>query len=194
MFFLSRLALTLALIFSIHSASAQQAKPSAANSPPPKQEGMTIDAITLTLMIKGAVLALHQANITGNYSVLRDLGTPLFREQFNLTSLAEAFTNLRARKINLAAALLIAPNLTKSPELSKNGELVLVGDFPTQPLQIRFKLAFEQIDGVWRIAGMAVDAVPPRTAQVSAAPPASAQAAPVKTAVKPVKKSAKAQD
>jgi hypothetical protein len=198
MHLISRLALTVALIFSAQPAKAQQAKPAAANAPTPKQGELKIDVATLALLIKGAVMALHQANLTGNYSVLRDLGTPVFLEQFDQTALGAAFANLRARKVNLGPALLVAPNLTKNPELNKNGELVLVGDFPTQPLQIHFELAFAQLDGVWRIAGMAVDAIPARTAQASVAPAARAQAAPAKTAgppaAKPVKKPKKAQN
>ena len=191
MHLISRLALTIALIFSAQPAKAQQAKPAAANASTPKQGEMKIDVVTLTLMIKGAVMALHQANVTGNYSVLRDLGTPVFREQFDQIALAAAFANLRARKVNLGAALLVAPNLTKNPELNKNGELVLVGDFPTQPLQIHFELAFVQLDTAWRIAGMAIDAVPARTAQASAASPVPAQAAQAKMAAPPAAKSGK---
>ncbi|MBI4723899.1 MAG: hypothetical protein HY765_02520 [Rhodomicrobium sp.] len=183
MLFLSRLALMAALILGAQSAAAQQAQPAA-------QGVMKIDVVTLTLMIKGAVTALHQANVTGNYSVLRDLGTPVFREQFDQTALAGVFANLRARKINLSPALLLAPNLTKNPELNKNNELVLVGDFPTQPLRIHFELAFVQLDGAWRIAGIAVDAVPPPATQASAAAAAAAKPA---EAPKPAKTPANAQ-
>jgi hypothetical protein len=149
-------------------AAAQNAKPPAAAAQP-KPGQMTIDGAALAILIKGTVMALHQANVTGNYSVLRDLGTPIFRERFDQTALANAFANLRARKVNLGPALLVAPNLTKNPELNQNGELVLVGDFPTQPLQIHFELLFLQLDGVWRLAGLAVDAVLPPGAQAAAA-------------------------
>jgi hypothetical protein len=139
---------------------------------------MTIDAVTVTLLIKGTVMALHQANQTGNYSVLRDMGTPVFRETFDQTALAAAFSNLRARKINLAAAMLAAPNLTKNPEMNKNGEIVFIGDFPTQPLLIHFQLSFLQIDSVWRIAGMAVDAIPPPAPVNAASAPEPSTPAP----------------
>ena len=44
---------------------------------------MSITIVTLAVLIKGTVTALDQANLTGNYSVLRDLGTPVFREKFD---------------------------------------------------------------------------------------------------------------
>jgi hypothetical protein len=167
MLLLSRVAFSCALFLGIQPAAAQQ--PKAANAQP-KQEQMTMSTVTLVLLIKGTVLALHQANVTGNYSVLRDMGTPIFRERFDQAALTAAFANLRARKIDLSMAILATPNLTKNPEMNSNGELVVVGDFPTQPLMIHFELMFLQLDGNWRLAGLGVDAVPPPNAQASAAP------------------------
>lgn len=162
-----------ALALNIGTAAAQQAKTAA---PEAQHQQMTLHASTLIVLIRSTVLALHQANVTGNYSVLRDLGTPVFRERFDQVALTEAFANLRARKIDLSAALLVNPNLSKNPELNKENELVLVGDFPTQPLLIHFDLRFLQVDGVWRLAGIGVDAVPPPGAQAIAAAPAPAPA------------------
>ena len=139
---------------------------------------MTIETTTLVILIRGAIMALQQANQTGNYSVLRDLGTPVFRERFDQTVLAMAFANLRARKVNLSPALVIAPNLSKNPELDKNGQLVLVGDFLTQPLRIHFELAYLQLDGIWRLSGIAVDALPPANAEQASAAPETPRAAP----------------
>ena len=140
---------------------------------------MQMSAVVLTVIIKDAIIALHHANMTGNYSVLRDMGTPVFRENFDQTALAGAFANLRARKINLSPAYHLSPNLTKTPELNKDSELVLVGFFPTQPMQIQFELRFMQLDGKWRLSGIGADALPPPGPQASAAasppPPAPAQ-------------------
>jgi hypothetical protein len=173
---LSRLLLAITLSLGLNSAAAENAKPPAPAQPAPGQ--ITMNGATLAILIKGTVFALHQANVTGNYSVLRDLGTPIFRERFDQTALANAFANLRARKIDLSPALLTTPNLNKNPEFNKNNELVLAGDFPTQPLQIHFELLFLQLDGVWRLAGLAVDAVPPPGPQAAMAPAAQPAAQP----------------
>ena len=178
MFVLSRFALAFALILGAQPAAADQQGRPAAASAAPKPGEMQMSAVTLTVIIKDAIIALNQANATGNYSVLRDMGTPVLRESFDQTALAAAFANLRARKIDLSPAYFLSPNLTKKPELNKDNELVLVGLFPTQPLQIQFELRFMQLDGRWRLAGIAVDAVPPSASQASAAasaPPAPAQ-------------------
>ena len=76
----------------------------------------------------------------------------------------------------MSPVLFLAPNLTKQPEMTEGNELHLVGDFPTQPLQIQYEMLFVELDGVWRLNGLAVDAVP---AQLSAnAPAAAASTAP----------------
>ena len=130
-----------------------------------------METVQLAALIKSTIMALQHANQTGNYSVLRDLGTPVFRERFDLAQLTAIFSNLRSRSVNLSPVLFLAPNLTKQPELTEGNQLRIVGDFPTQPLKIQYEMLFLQIDGVWRIDGLAIDAVPQ---QSTAAPAASA--------------------
>ena len=118
------------------------------------------------------IMALQHANQTGNYSVLRDLGTPLFRERFDQAQLTAVFYNLRSRGVNFTPILFLPANLTKQPEMTEGNELHVVGDFQTQPLRIQYDLLFLQIDGVWRIR--AVDAVPVQAAATAPAPVVSA--------------------
>jgi hypothetical protein len=139
------------------------AKP-AAPAPQVKQE-LKVETVQLVTLIKSTIMALQHANQTGNYSVLRDLGTPVFRERFDQARLVAIFSNLRSRGVNLSPVLFLAPNLMKQPEMTEANELHLVGNFPTQPLQIQYEMLFMQLDGIWRLNGLAVDAVP---AQLSA--------------------------
>ena len=149
------------------------AKP-AAQAPQAKQE-LKMETVQLVALIKSTIMALQHANQTGNYSVLRDLGTPVFRERFDQAQLTAIFSSLRSRSVNLSPVLFLAPNLTKQPELTEGNQLRIVGDFPTQPLKIQYEMLFLQIDGVWRIDGLAVDAVPQQTA---AAPASAVSASP----------------
>ncbi len=148
------------------------AKP-AAQAPQAKQE-LKMETVQLVALIKSTIMALQHANQTGNYSVLRDLGSPVFRERFDQAQLTAIFSNLRSRGVNLSPVLFLAPNLTKQPEMTQGNELHLVGNFPTQPLQIQFEMLFLQIDGVWRINGFSVDAVAQQASAMSPAPAASA--------------------
>ena len=135
-----------------------------------------METVQLAALIKSTIMALQHANQTGNYSVLRDLGTPVFRERFDQAQLTAIFSNLRSRGINLTPVLFLAPNLTKQPEMTEGNELHLVGNFPTQPLQIQFEMLFLQIDGVWRINGFSADAVPQQASAMS--PPPAGKRAP----------------
>ena len=145
------------------------AKPAA--QPPQAKQELKIETVQLVTLIKSTIMALQHANQTGNYSVLRDMGSPVFRERFDQAQLTAIFSSLRSRGINLNTVLFLNPNLTKQPEVTEGRQLRLVGDFPTQPLKIQYEMLFLQIDGVWRIDGLAVDAVP---VQASAGVPAPA--------------------
>jgi hypothetical protein len=129
---------------------------------PPQQQQQTVDPLIAAMLIKSTVIALQHANQTGNYTVLRDMGTPVFRERFDATRLAALFSSLRARGINLSPVLMLQPSLDKPTGFTAQKQLHLIGNFPTQPLEIRFELVFLQIDGVWRVDGLAVDAQAPR--------------------------------
>jgi hypothetical protein len=163
------------------AALAEEKRPQvpAAEAPKQKQQ-MTIGAVELALLIKSPIIALQQANQTGNYSVLRDLGTPVFRERYDQAKLAAVFADLRNRNINLTPVMNLGLNLSRQPEMTQQGQLHLVGEFPAQPLKVQFEMLFLSIDGVWRIEGIAVDAAPAGgVAQASAAPaaPVAAKAA-----------------
>lgn len=135
--------------------------PKTAPEPPQAEQQPNIDPVVLAMLIKSTIMALQHANQTGNYSVLRDLGTPLFRERLDQARLTAVFSNLRSRGINLSPVLMLAPNL-KQAELTGQNRLRLAGYFPSQPLQIRYELVFLMIGGVWRIENISVDAVPPQ--------------------------------
>ena len=168
---LFRCGLLVASAFLCAGMAAAQHAPAKPQAPAPAQAGAQqpkIDEVALAIMIKSTIAAVQHANATGNYSVLRDLGTPIFRERYDQVKLTVIFGNLRTRGINLSPTLMLMPVLAKQPEITPQGQLHVIGYFPTQPLQIQFELLFLQLDGIWRLDGIAVDAVPPPGAQASA--------------------------
>ena len=50
------------------------------------------------LLIKNALISVNQGNLTGNYTVLRDLASPGFRERNSASDLGSIFANLRKQK------------------------------------------------------------------------------------------------
>ncbi len=126
------------------------------------------DDMRLILLIRNAVVALNQANTTGNYTVLREMGTPNFQMANSPARLTEIFAALRTRKIDLSPVMVINPKLSSAPGIQDGQVLRLTGFFPTAPEQVQFDLAFQRLGEQWLLAGIAVNVSP--GAQASAAP------------------------
>ena len=130
------------------SASAQGVPKS---KPPQRVAGKTISTL-----VRSTMIALNHANITGNYTVLRDLGSSDFRSENTAARLSEIFRAFRDANISLADTVLLDPRLVGSPSLTKTGELRLKGLFLTQPENVTFDLTYFFESGNWRIANLTI--------------------------------------
>lgn len=141
----------------------------------------------LLALLRGTLSALNQANITGNYSVLRDLGAPAFRDANSSAALADRFRMWRERKLDFAAVLLLDAELSRAPSIGPDGALRLSGRFPTAPLKVGFDLVYQPVGGNWRLAAIDADVIEPEpevTGSVAArpAPGAAPSATPARAA------------
>lgn len=119
-------------------------------APPQLQLAVPSDDVLL-LLIRATLIAVNQANVTGNYSVLRDLAAPGFKEANSPDKLAQDFANMRNGKLDLAPTLLIQPKLLRRAEITPKGNLRITGFFPTEPERIKFDLVFQPVQGRWRL-------------------------------------------
>ncbi len=145
----------------------------------PAPQTIQLDRNGLIMLLKSALIALDQANKTGNYTVLRDLAAPAFAAANNPARLAEIFANLRRDKVDLSGVLVLEPQLTAMPEILPNGMLHFAGFFPSAPAQINFELIFAPVDGQWRLFGLGANV---GSSAPVAPPPAPAPAKPAPTA------------
>jgi hypothetical protein len=150
----------------VHPPRDGDAKPPAAKAP--TATAVPADPALLTL-IRTSVLALNQANISGDYSVLRDLSASGFQDANSPAKLAEAFANIRGRGLDLAPVAVIEPRLLRPAAIDGNGYLRIAGYFPSRPEAVSFDLAFRFEDAQWRLFGIGVDTSPVE-------PPATASA------------------
>jgi hypothetical protein len=170
-----------------------------AQAPKPAQ----IDRNGVLILIRSALLALDQANKTGNYTVLRDIGAAAFQAN-TPARLGEIFVKLRNDNLDLSGVAVIDPQLSLLPQIEANGLMHMSGFFPSVPSQVNFDLAFAAVNGQWRLFGISVSigqmapaapqlpapaAVPP-VAQKQ--PPANAKEAAEKAAKRPAPKPAPA--
>jgi hypothetical protein len=93
----------------------------------------------LIMLINSALIALNQANATGNYTVLRDMAAPSFQRANSPERLAQLFSNLRSRNLDLTPILLFQPKLYQRPQMNDRGMLRITGFFPTSPERVKFR-------------------------------------------------------
>ncbi|TXN78332.1 hypothetical protein [Methylobacterium sp. WL8] len=137
-----------------------------------------IDRNGVLILIRSTLLALHEANETGNYTVLRDLSAPGFRDANTAARIGEIFASQRTQKLDLSGVAVLDPQLTLLPQIEANGLLHMAGFFPSVPSQVNFELLYAPVDGRWRLFGISVNVgsstptapsppQPPPAAQVS---------------------------
>ncbi len=119
------------------------------------------DPYKLNMLIRTTLIALNQANRTGNYTVLRDLAAPAFARTNDAARLAEIFAKLRKRDLDLSPILFFQPKLQGPARFTDNGLLRLTGYFETKPEQISFDMLFQPASGDWLLFGLAVEVAPP---------------------------------
>jgi hypothetical protein len=83
--------------------AANESQPAAQAEPPSTVPRVEVpDSYQQMILIRSTLLAVNQANLTGNYSVLRDLGTPDFQQTNSAARLSEIFRDLRTRNIDIS--------------------------------------------------------------------------------------------
>lgn len=122
----------------------------ATRGPPPP-----VDRRAGLILVRSALTALDQANKTGNYTVLRDLGGPVFRANTD-ARLAEAFAGLRSQSVDLSPVLAVEPVFTLPPQRQASGLLRAVGFVPDGARRLNFEIAWQAQDGAWRLYGVVV--------------------------------------
>jgi hypothetical protein len=128
------------------TASASSA-PSQIPVPPPEAQ---------LIMIRTALIALSQANVTNNYAVLNALGSPAFQNGNSQTKLSQAFEGFRANRIDLAPVVVVMPQATQASKI-ENGQLRMVGLFPTQPMLVKYDMSYQPVAGQWRLSALTVN-------------------------------------
>lgn len=164
----------IALLFLVSTSLAAAAQQAQSAQPAPKPAN--IDRNGVLILVRSTLLALDQANKTGNYTVLRDLGAPGFQAGNNAARLAEIFASQRNDKLDLSGVAVIDPQLSVLPQIEANGMMRMAGFLPSVPSQVNFELLYEPVNGQWRLFGLSVNVG--QSSPVAPAPPPTAAKAP----------------
>lgn len=153
-----------ALIAALAIGSPARAGGNSANSAgaqaPIAKPGTLPDDMKLNMMIRSTVIAVNQANKTNNYTVLRDLGSPRFKEANSVKKLENIFAALRKTKFDLSPVLFFTPQMMAQPAIADDGMLRLTGYFDTVPQRLMFDFLFEDVKGDWMIYGLNIATQP----------------------------------
>lgn len=114
------------------------------------------DQLELSKLIWNTIAAVDHANLAGNYSVLRDLSAPGFQANNDAARLAEIFAAIRATRIDLSSALLLAPTYSAAPSMVAPDMLRVQGGFGLRPTAITFDLTYQWVAGRWRLFGIGI--------------------------------------
>jgi hypothetical protein len=160
-----------ASVGAIPPASAPASSQAAAATQPPSLSPSELALVVF--LTRNTLIAVNQANVTGNYTVLRDLGAPGFREANTASRLADIFAPLRTANMDLSSVVLLEPRLT-TVKIAENGMLNIAGSLPMQPVPISFELLYQRVQNIWQVFGVSITADP---AVAAAAKPAGTPAA-----------------
>ena len=169
-FFCAAIALALS-----HAVPAQvpvtgQARPPASVQPVPAE-------LELAKLVWTTMAMVDHANRAGNYSVLRDTSASGFQIQNDPSRLAEIFAPIRASRVDVGNALVVAPTYTAAPALLQADVFQVKGFFPLRPTAILFDLYFQWEQGRWKLFGITIEPGTVLQAGQAAAPqPATPQA------------------
>lgn len=139
-----------------------QPRPARPAAPAPTQAPASApvpDQLSSLKMLWSVMAAVDHANRTGNYSVLRDLGSAGFQARNNPANLAAIFAGLRDQRVDVSDSLIVTPVWEIPPNMVQPGVLRMRGSFPLRPAAIAFDLLFAW-DGGWRLEGIAIQNQP----------------------------------
>ena len=81
----------------------------------------------LEALVKGSLLTLNDANVTGNYSVLHAKLSRPFREQFSIEKFRAAFKQFRVENTDYDIIAAMQPTYDPKPVIDEEGKLVVKG-------------------------------------------------------------------
>lgn len=119
------------------------------------------------VMVKTSLLALNDANLTGNYDVMHARMAKAFREKFRPDTLKQAFRTFAGKHIDIIAVKPIVA--TRQAAIGSNGSLMLRGYFDTTPSRLNYELDFAISEGEWKLIAIDVKVKGPSTSDAGAA-------------------------
>ena len=111
-------------------------------------------------LVRSTLMALNDANSTGNYGVFRALAAPQFQGVNSVQSLSRIFEGLRGAGVDLSPVAVVSPNWDVTNGIGADQLLRLRGSYRAGRYKVRFALAYTAVEDVWRLMEINVSAEP----------------------------------
>jgi len=113
----------------------------------------------LVSLVRNVLLAVNDANLTGNYTVLRDLSAPDSQGLNTPERLEESFRPIRQQGTDFSIVSVATPRFAQLPAFTPQGYLRVNGEFDSSP-RITFDIFLQHVAGRWRPYAIGVGVVP----------------------------------
>jgi hypothetical protein len=113
----------------------------------------------LIALVRNVLLAVNDANLTGNYTVLRDLTAPDSQGLNTPERLEESFRPIRQQGTDFSIVAVATPRFFQLPTFTPQGYLRVNGEFISSP-RITFDIFLQPVAGRWRPYAIGVGVVP----------------------------------
>jgi len=110
------------------------------------------------VLVRTTLMALNDANMTGNYAVLVARSSQQFQAQVTQEKLAAALEVFRTNKLFFESIVNKKCDSTEKPVIDREGVLNLGGVIKSNEIQVTYKLRFVQNGSAWKLLGFNVDA------------------------------------
>lgn len=114
----------------------------------------------LEALVKGSLMSLNDANLTGDYRVFHARLSEPFRRQFTPDRLKQSFREFHEKYVDIDIICALAPLFDQPPYVDAEGKLIVHGFFPTEPTRVNFGLEFIPSDGDWKLIRIDVKVSP----------------------------------
>ena len=111
-------------------------------------------------LVRSTLMALHDANRTGNYGVFRALAAPQFQAVNSEQSLGRIFERLRGAGVDLSPVAVVSPDWDAASGIGADRLLRLRGGYRAGRHTVRFTLVYTTVEDVWRLMEISVGAEP----------------------------------
>jgi hypothetical protein len=145
-------AIVLLLLLAVPAAAQTAVPASAQNKVPP--------ARPLEALVKGSLMTLNDANLTGDYRVFHARLSEPFRKQYTPDRLKATFKEFNEKNVDIDIVTAMTPTYEQPPYVDSEGKLIVRGFFPTEPSRVSFEMDFVSAEGDWKLIRINVKVSP----------------------------------